>query len=49
MHHFVAEMSRLDIGSVGAFLQRAESIYDQNLTGYVKIVMRRPFSRIIVR
>lgn len=48
MHHFVAEMSQLNIGSVAAFLQRAQAIYDENLNAYVKIVLRRPFSKIIV-
>ncbi|KAJ3532638.1 hypothetical protein NM688_g7392 [Phlebia brevispora] len=47
MHHFVAEMSQLDIGSVAAFLQKAQAIYDENLNAYVKIVLRRPFSKII--
>lgn len=49
MHHFVAEMSQLDIGSVATFLQKAQAIYDENLTAYVKLVLRRPFSKIIVR
>ena len=49
MHHFVAEMSQLDIGSVASFLQKAQAIYDENLTAYVKLVLRRPFAKIIVR
>jgi exocyst complex component 1 len=49
MHHFVAEMSQLDLGSVAVFLQRAQAIYDENLTAYVKLVLRRPFAKIIVR
>ncbi|KAJ7596864.1 exocyst complex component Sec3-domain-containing protein [Mycena floridula] len=47
MHHFVAETSQLEIGSVVGFLKRAEAIYDENLSAYVKIVLRRPFSKII--
>lgn len=49
MHHFVAETSQIEIGSVAAFLRRAESLYDENLSAYVKLVLRRPFSKIIVR
>ena len=30
------------------FLKRAEAIYEENLNAYVKIVLRRPFSKIIV-
>jgi len=48
MHHFVAETSQLEIGSVAVFLKRAEAIYDENLSAYVKIVLRRPFMKIIV-
>ncbi|KAI0340701.1 hypothetical protein BDW22DRAFT_1360141 [Trametopsis cervina] len=47
MHHFVAEMSQLDLGSVAVFLQRAQAIYDENLNAYVKLVLRRPFAKII--
>lgn len=48
MHHFVSEIQSLDIGSVSSFLVRAESIYDENLTAYVKLVLRRPFLKILV-
>ncbi|KAG6885399.1 hypothetical protein C0993_002132 [Termitomyces sp. T159_Od127] len=47
MHHFVAETSKLEAGSVDTFCRQAESIYDENLGAYVKIILRRPFSRII--
>lgn len=47
MHHFVAEIGRQEMGSVSSFVRKAESLYDENLGAYVKIVLRRPFSRII--
>ncbi|KZT30718.1 hypothetical protein NEOLEDRAFT_1126325 [Neolentinus lepideus HHB14362 ss-1] len=47
MHHFVAEMGQLEIGSVAVFLKRAESIYDENLNAYVKMILRRPLAKII--
>ncbi|OJT02748.1 Exocyst complex component 1 [Trametes pubescens] len=47
MHYFVAEVSQIEIGSVAAFLKRAEAIYEENLNAYVKIVLRRPFAKII--
>ncbi|KAH7910703.1 exocyst complex component Sec3-domain-containing protein [Hygrophoropsis aurantiaca] len=47
MHYFVAEISQLEIGSVAGFLKQAESIYNENLNAYVKIVLRRPFAKII--
>ena len=48
MHHFVTEIQSLDIGSVSSFLVRAEGIYDENLAAYVKLVLRRPFLKILV-
>ena len=45
---FVAEISQIEIGTVAAFLKRAEAIYEENLAAYVKIVLRRPFAKIIV-
>ncbi|KAF8078783.1 exocyst complex component, sec3 subunit [Lyophyllum atratum] len=47
MHHFVAETSVLEVGAVAIFCRRAEAIYDENLSAYVKIVLRRPLARII--
>ncbi|KAJ7932567.1 exocyst complex component sec3 subunit [Mycena leptocephala] len=47
MHHFVAETSQIEIGSVTVFLRKAEAIYDENLSAYVKIVLRRPFGKLI--
>lgn len=48
MHHFVAEIQSLDVGSVSSFLVRAEAIYDESLAAYVKLVLRRPFLKILV-
>jgi len=47
MHHFVAEISQIEVGSVSIFVKRAEAIYDENMSAYVKIVLRRPFAKII--
>jgi len=47
MHYFVAEISQLESGSVTGFLKQAEVIYNENLTAYVRIVLRRPFAKLI--
>jgi len=47
MHYFVAEVRQQEIGSVSVFSTRAEAVYEENLNAYVKIVLRRPFSKII--
>lgn len=48
MHYFVAEISRLETGSVVGFLKHAEAIYNENLAAYVRIVLRRPFAKLFV-
>jgi hypothetical protein len=48
MHHFIAETSQMDVSSMSAFSRQAETIYEENLGAYVKLVIRRPFGRIIV-
>lgn len=48
MHHFVAEISQLDVSSLTVSSRRAEAIYDENLAAYIKIAFRRPFGKIIV-
>ena len=48
MHYFVAEMSQLEIGSVVTFLKKAQALYDENLNAYVKLVLRRSFTKMIV-
>jgi hypothetical protein len=48
MHYFVAEIRQQEIGSVNVFSTRAEVVYEENLNSYVKMVLRRPFSKIIV-
>ncbi|KAI9461762.1 exocyst complex component Sec3-domain-containing protein [Boletus coccyginus] len=47
MHYFVAEISQLGTGSVSGFLKQAEAIYNENLAAYVRIVLRRPFAKLI--
>lgn len=48
MHHFIADIKQSKISAVGSFRKQAENIYNENLTAYVKLVMRRPFGKIIV-
>jgi hypothetical protein len=47
MHHFVAEIAQFEIGSVKTFMKHAEGLYNENLNAYVKLVLRRPFSKIL--
>lgn len=48
MHHFILDLEQLRISAAKTFKKRAEAIYDENLLAYVKLILRRPFARIIV-
>lgn len=48
MHYFINEVGQSNLHAVNNFRKRAEVIYDENLSAYVKIVMRRAFSKVIV-
>jgi len=41
------QLAQIEVGSVSVFVKRAEAIYDENMSAYVKIVLRRPFAKII--
>jgi hypothetical protein len=49
MSYFVTEISGLDVASLNAASRKAEAIYDENLSSYIRILVRRSFGKIIVR
>ena len=49
MYYFISEIGQLDIAATDSFRKRADVIYEENFTCYVKLLMRRSFSKIIVR
>lgn len=48
MHYFVTEMSKMELGATRSFAQRAQSIYDENLEAYIKLLFRRSMAKLIV-
>lgn len=48
MHYFIQEVAQQELGAMQGFLRRAQAIYDDNLSAYVKIVLRRPMGKILV-
>lgn len=48
MHYFITEISQQDVGNVKSFLRQAQTIYDENLNAYIKLVLRRPLAKILV-
>jgi hypothetical protein len=47
MHSFINDLSQQSLGSMAGFTKRAETIYDENLTAYVRLVLRRPFPKLV--
>lgn len=48
MHSFIADMAQHGMGSVAVYTRRAEALYDENLSAYVKLTTRRFFAKFIV-
>lgn len=48
MHHFVEDVSQLNLSSLGVFVERARGLYRENMTVYVKMLLRRSFGRMMV-
>ncbi|KAG8991792.1 hypothetical protein FRB90_001230, partial [Tulasnella sp. 427] len=47
MQYFVSEMMDLDSPAVSSFSRQAKATYDEHLNAYVKLVLRKPFAKII--
>ncbi|GJJ15524.1 hypothetical protein Clacol_009802 [Clathrus columnatus] len=47
MRYFITEMTEQQLGNFRRFIQLAQSNYDENLSAYIKIILRRPFARIL--
>ncbi|KAL7418847.1 hypothetical protein Q5752_006531 [Cryptotrichosporon argae] len=47
LHHFVEDMSHINISTLQVFLDRARGLYDENLKSYLKLMLRRNFSRLM--
>lgn len=49
MHFFVAEISQQNPATFQILIARAQGIYRENLDAYIRLVLRQPLSKIIVR
>lgn len=49
MHHFYHELRAHKIQVLDRWVKYAKSQYDANLNGYIKVVIRRPLGRLLVR
>ncbi|WVQ76259.1 hypothetical protein IAR50_005924 [Cryptococcus sp. DSM 104548] len=47
MYHFVEDVSQIYCPSLVVSLQRAQSLYQENLTTYIRMLMRRSFARFM--
>jgi len=49
MRHFVDDLSAINRPALAVFLDRAQGIYDENMSQYIRLMLRRSFGRLIVR
>ncbi|WVQ80381.1 hypothetical protein IAT38_002486 [Cryptococcus sp. DSM 104549] len=47
MHQFIEDVEKMNTPVLGLFLQRAKGLYDDNLTPYIKMILRRSFARFM--
>ncbi|WVQ93808.1 hypothetical protein IAU59_000886 [Kwoniella sp. CBS 9459] len=47
MHQFVEDVSQLNSPALGVYLTRAKGLYEDNLSTYVKLLLRRSFARFM--
>ncbi|RXK38676.1 hypothetical protein M231_03986 [Tremella mesenterica] len=47
MHHLVEDLSNLNMSVLSVYTERARGLYEENLTGYIKLLLRRAFARMI--
>jgi hypothetical protein len=48
MRHFVDDVSAINRPVLAVFLDRAQGIYDENMSQYIRLMLRRSFGRLIV-
>lgn len=49
MHLFIEEMSQQNPATFEMLLARARGIYRENMDSYIRLVLRKTFSRLMVR
>lgn len=47
MYAFINDLNQQGLGSMAKFTRRAETIYDENLSAYVRLILRRPFQKLM--
>lgn len=48
MRYYIDEVSQLNTPALGVFLERAKGLYEENMSTYVKLMLRRSFGRMMV-
>ncbi|WVO23559.1 uncharacterized protein IAS62_004914 [Cryptococcus decagattii] len=47
LHYFIEDVSQIKSTAMAGFLQRAKSLYEENMSMYIKLMLRRTFARFI--
>lgn len=49
MHHIVTVISKQNVPALDNFVTQARDMYNDNLDLYIKLVLRRPLAKLLVR
>jgi hypothetical protein len=49
MSYLVTEIAELEVTSLDGASRKAEAIYDENISLYIRVLLRRAFGKIIVK
>ncbi|BEJ16672.1 hypothetical protein CspHIS471_0600730 [Cutaneotrichosporon sp. HIS471] len=47
LHSFVDEVAQVNASALAVFVKRARGLYDENMKAYIKMMLRRGFSRLM--
>lgn len=49
LHCFIEDVSQIKSMAMAGFLQRAKTRFEENMSMYIRLMLRRTFARFIVR
>lgn len=48
MYHFVEDLRKIEVPTLGLFFERAKGLYEENMGSYTKLMIRKSFGRLMV-
>jgi hypothetical protein len=48
MHAFVGDISKLELPVLNPYLEKAQTLYNENMNAYISAILRRSFGKAMV-